>query len=61
MDLYDLSNVKAGDYVVHSLYNSEQLLTVERVTKTQVLAGNLRYNKKGRRCGDSHGLGVSHI
>ena len=51
----NLRNVKAGDVLIRvssCVYVSDRLVTVDRVTKTLVVADNKRYRRKdGYECG----------
>lgn len=51
----DLSNVQVGDKLIVCVANNKRLVCVTRITKTQIVVDNIKYNRKtGRRLGVSN-------
>ena len=47
-----LENLKAGDIVyIHSRWQGILIYKIDRVTKTQIIIGNTKYNKSGHQIG----------
>lgn len=47
-----LDHLKAGDKVyINNRYNGITIHTIDRVTKTQIIIGNTKYNKNGSQIG----------